>query len=163
MENNVTTLPEITVVGIKARTNNSLEANPSTALIGQTLQRYFQDNISQKIQDRVHPGTLFGIYTEYETDLTGDYTYFVGEEVSSTDSIPVGLEVLHIPLQRYMKYTTNPGAMPTVVIDAWHKIWQMTTQELGGERCYHSDFEVYDTRSLDPQNTVLDIYIGIKP
>ncbi len=38
----------------------------------------------------------------------------------------------------------------------------MTAEELGGERNYITDFEIYDERANDPQNTVLDIYIGIK-
>ncbi len=38
----------------------------------------------------------------------------------------------------------------------------MDYASLGGVRAYIADFEVYDHRSIDPQNTVLDIYIGVK-
>jgi predicted transcriptional regulator YdeE len=31
----------------------------------------------------------------------------------------------------------------------------------GGKRAYIADFEVYDERSRDPDNTIVDIYIGI--
>jgi len=44
----------------------------------------------------------------------------------------------------------------------WQKIWKMHHQELGGSRAYVADFEVYDDRSSDLQNTILDIYIGVK-
>jgi predicted transcriptional regulator YdeE len=52
--------------------------------------------------------------------------------------------------------------MPQVDIEAWQKIWAMSDDELGGARSYTTDFEVYDERARDPQNTVLDIYIGIE-
>jgi predicted transcriptional regulator YdeE len=35
-------------------------------------------------------------------------------------------------------------------------------QELGGDRRYATDFEIYDQRAQDPNNTILDIYIGLK-
>jgi predicted transcriptional regulator YdeE len=52
--------------------------------------------------------------------------------------------------------------MPMVLINAWQGIWRMPPESLGGERRYHTDFEVYDERASDPQNTILDIYVGIK-
>lgn len=62
-----------------------------------------------------------------------------------------------------MLFTSNPGPMPAVCIDLWQKIWTLNPAQLGGERQYLADFELYDKRASDPQNTVLDIYIGIKP
>ena len=52
--------------------------------------------------------------------------------------------------------------MPTVCIDMWQNIWKMNASDLGGERAYIADFEVYDERSVDHNNVTLDIYIGIK-
>ena len=52
--------------------------------------------------------------------------------------------------------------MPDVVINAWQKIWKMTSEDFGGNRAYISDFEVYDQRASDSANASLDIYIGIK-
>ena len=52
--------------------------------------------------------------------------------------------------------------MPGIVVEAWQKIWQMSDSELGGVRSYIADFEIYDERAFDPQNAVVDIYIGIK-
>ena len=54
------------------------------------------------------------------------------------------------------------GKFPNVVIDTWQKIWQMSDEELGGTRSYIADFEIYDERSYDPANAVVDIYIGLK-
>ena len=49
-----------------------------------------------------------------------------------------------------------------ICVNAWKKIWSMTPNKLGGERNYVADFEIYDNRTSDPKNTILDIYIGIK-
>ncbi|BBJ31369.1 hypothetical protein RAS_04780 [Rickettsia asiatica] len=52
--------------------------------------------------------------------------------------------------------------MPKVVMDIWQKIWKMDAAMLEGERAYIADFEIYDERSSDLHNAVVDIYIGIK-
>ena len=34
--------------------------------------------------------------------------------------------------------------------------------QLGGKRAYNTDFEVYDQRARDPQDSQIDIYVGVK-
>lgn len=155
-------VPEIIVVGIKVRTNNQDEFNPDIAKIGPCVQRYFQQQVADKIPHRKKPGTTISAFTDYESDYTGEYTYFIGEEVTSIDHLPEGLNELHIPSQTYIKFTTGAGPMPNVVINAWQEIWKMSPEDLGGKRRYRTDFEVYDERAADPQNVVLDLYIGLK-
>lgn len=150
------------IVGIKIRTNNKFETNSLEGKIFPIVKRYFHQNVAARIPNRIHPGTTYCIYTEYESDHQGDYTYFIGEEVESFAGIPADLETIAIPSQKYMKFTNGPGSMPDVVRKPWQQIWQMTPEELGGIRSYISDFEIYDERSRDPQNIVLDIYIGIQ-
>ena len=155
-------LPEIKLVGITARTNNANESDPSLAKITPTMLKYFNEGLPVKIPHRAKTGTTFCVYTDYESDITGDYTYFIGEEVEAFETIPEGLETLVIPAQLYAKFTTEPGIMPNVVIEAWQKIWQMTPQDFGQPRRFSADFEVYDERAADPQNATLDVYIGLK-
>jgi predicted transcriptional regulator YdeE len=52
--------------------------------------------------------------------------------------------------------------MPDVIVNAWKKIWKISSEELGGHRSYQTDFEIYDERAADHQNIVLDIYVGIE-
>ena len=157
-----TELPEIKLIGITARTNNANEINPSLAKITPTVQKYFQGGLPAKIPHRAKPETTFCVYTDYESDITGDYTYFIGEEVSSFETIPEGFQTLSIPAQIYAKFTPKPGPMPDVVIGAWQKIWQMTPEDFGSQRRFSADFELYDERASDHQNAKLDVYIGIK-
>ena len=150
------------IVGIKIRTNNKFETNSLEGKIFPIVKRYFHQNIAARIPNRLHPGTTYCIYTEYESDHQGDYTYFIGEEVESFADIPADLETMTIPSQKYTKFTNGPDSMPDVVRKPWQQIWQMTPTELGGIRSYISDFEIYDERSMDHQNIVLDIYIGVQ-
>src|SRR6266446_4378469 len=109
MQKTMTQLPEIKLVGITARTNNAAELNPSTAKIVSIVQKYFDNRLSDKIYNRKNHGTTFCVYTNYESDFTGDYTYFIGEEVSSFEDVGEGFETLTIPAQHYTKFTNKSG------------------------------------------------------
>lgn len=156
-------LPEIKLIGISIRTNNETEINPLTGKIFGCVQRYFHQGLCEKIPYRKKPGTTLCVYTDYESDHTGDYTYFIGEEVDSFDNCPADFETHVIPQQEYIKFTNGPAAMPEVVREPWFKIWQMSPDDLGGKRRYIADFEVYDERASDHDNIILDIFIGIEP
>lgn len=161
MKNGIISIPAIKLVGIKGeRTSNAKEFNSETNTIGKTMHRYFGGGIFNTIPHRISPMTTYAVYTQYESDFNGDYTYFLGEAVESFDGIPEGLDTLVIPAQTYVKFTTQQGQLPFVVIDEWQKIW--ADAELNEERAYITDFELYDHRSADPQNAVAEIFIGIK-
>ena len=81
MQKTVTELPEIKLLGILCRTNNTAEMNISSAKIAPTIQKYFRQAVGEEIPNRKNPGTTYCVYTDYESDFTGDYTYFIGEEV----------------------------------------------------------------------------------
>lgn len=152
----------IQLVGLVVRTNNANEQNPTTGKIGPLVSDYFSQGMANTIPNRVKPGVTFSVYTDYESDHLGDYTYLIGEEVSSFEDIPAGLHRITIPASDYQRFTTPAGEMPMVVINAWQAIWQMDEKALGGVRSYLADFEVYDERAIDPNNAVVDVYIGTK-
>ena len=89
-------LSEIKLVGIKAFTSNAREMNPETAKIGATMQKFFGSGMQEQIFRRKNPGTVFAVYTNYESDENGQYTYFLGEEVSDFANIDQGFETLTI-------------------------------------------------------------------
>jgi len=164
MKKIATEKPEIKLVGICVRTNNQKELGKLDGLIFPCVQRYFHGALFNKIPHRSKPGTTYCAYTDYETDHRGDYTYFIGEEVSSfKNPLPEGFRALTIPKQKYTKFTTQPEPMPNVLVNAWTKILAMSQKELGGKRNYQTDFELYDERASDHSNIVLDLYIGITP
>lgn len=162
MNQESTRMPMIKLVGLKARTNNKNEMNPATAKIGPLFKRFFSEQLAEQIPHRQNPGVMIAAYTDYASDEHGDYTYFIGEEVSDFEGVPENMATLSIPAQQYCKFTTPAGKMPEVVIHAWQQIWQMTPSQFGGQRAYQADFERYDHRAYDPTQAVMDIYIGIQ-
>lgn len=162
MKKELTSKPEIKLIGLSARTNNKNEFNPETSKIGKLAGQFWGQNLAAQIPQRKNPGVTLAVYTEYASDEHGDYTYFIGEEVNSFDNLPQGLEKLTIPAAKYQKLTTPSGKMPQVVIQAWQDIWKMSAKDFGGARAYQADFEVFDQRASDPANASVDIYIGLK-
>ena len=163
MQKEIKYLPELMLVGVTARTNNLNEMDPTKAKIAQLAGSYWSNQIGHEFQNRANPGITYSVYTDFESNENGEYTYFIGEVVSSLESQDLDkFETITIPSSRYMKFTTEPGAMPEVVINAWQDIWKMDESDFEGKRRYIADFEIYDGRSLDPSNSIVDIYIGIE-
>lgn len=152
---------EIKLIGLSARTNNKNEMNPQTSRIGELAGRYWSQGVAAQIPNRQNPGVTLSVYTEYDSDEHGDYTYFIGEEVTSFENIPSGFQKLIIPSAKYQKFTTPAGKMPEVVINAWQQLWKMSAADFEGKRAYQADFELYDQRASDPENTIVDVYVGI--
>lgn len=153
---------EIRLMGIQVKTHYQNELNPLTSKIAQTVQRYWQEGIANQLVGRINPGRTFAVYTDYSTDHTGEYTYFLGEEVVGDRNVPDGLFTLMLSAGKYTRFTTQPAPLPHVIIDGWYNIWQMTAEEMGGERKFGADFEIYDERAQNPLAAVVDIYIGLK-
>jgi len=162
MQETITSLGNLVLVGTEVRTSNAKEGNPDTAKIGPHFYQYISQQTAEKIDGRLAPYTTYSVYTKYESNEHGEYTHFLGESVDpSSKQTHNDLIKLEIPASKYKKFTTNEGPMPGIVIEAWQKIWAMTPEELGGKRTYIADFEVYDQRSADPAHAVVDIYVGI--
>ena len=154
-------LEEKKIVGLSVRTNNKKEGDLSKAEIPKLISQYFNDNIATKILNKKNPCTTIFGYTNYESDIYGDYTYFVGEEVIDFYDIDdSNLGKFFIPKQDYLKVTQGPGKVPDICIEAWEDIWNMKKEDFGGDRTYITDFEIYNEDIQNPNNKIVDIYIG---
>lgn len=163
MQTTIIEQPEILFIGVKTRTKNDDEFNSNTAKIGPLVGRYYAENLAEKIPSRKNQGTSVAVYSNYESDEYGAYDYYFGEAVTNVNILPEGMTAIKIPGGKFLKITTPAGKMPDVVIQTWQQIWEMTkNKSLGAERSYLTDFEVYDQRAIDPNNTVMDIYLSIK-
>ena len=156
-------LESLKLVGLIARTNNKNEMTPDKGKIGPLNNQYWSNQIGNNFKHRANPGVTYCVYTDFESDENGEYTYFIGEEVNSFDDQDIStFSTLTIEPSLYQKFTTEAGPMPDVVINAWQNIWQMDNNNFQGKRTYLADFEVYDQRAANPAKVVVDIYIGIK-
>jgi predicted transcriptional regulator YdeE len=149
------------VVGIEARTTNAKEASGEGAIPKQ-WQKFFQDGIQQKIPNRAD-GTIYAVYTDYASDRNGEYSFVIGMKVNSGATVPAGMVLKKIPPGEYAVITSDKGPVGKVVPVAWQQICSLEDKaQLGGRRAYRADFEVYDERAADPQNSQVDVYVGVK-
>ena len=153
----------IRVVGLETRTRNADEMVPATARIPAHYERFFGEDVAARITHKVDPGTMMSLYSDYDGDENDEYSITLGYEVGRHEEIAEGLSAKTLPASSYAVVTTDRGALPAVVIDAWQRIWRMSPAELGGKRTYSGDFELYDERAQNPADAEVDIYISIAP
>lgn len=142
------------LTGITVRTNNSSGAAAKD--IPALWQRFFAEQISDKIPHKISEA-LYCVYTDYESDYTGDYTTLLGCRVSSLAEIPEDMQGLKIATGNYTYFEAKGKMEEGFVFQKWTEIWQADL-----ERSYTADFEVYDQRSQDPENAFVPIYIALK-
>lgn len=153
MDYKIVYLEEKTAVGITARTNNS---SPKMGeVIGGLWKRFFEEEYG-KISDKANPFTL-GIYTDYSSDETGDYTFMTACEVASNANSR--LETVKITAGKYAEFeivgNINMAEQLKEIQRLWQEIWGMDL-----ERSFMCDFEEY--RSTDPNKADTHIFIGLK-
>lgn len=59
-------------------------------------------------------------------------------------------------------FTSERGPVVEAVQTAWKTIWSMTPEQLGGQRSFSADFEIFDSRSADFSDGEVDIYVSVK-
>jgi predicted transcriptional regulator YdeE len=149
------------VVGIEVRTSNARESSPD-GLIGKQWQRFLRENIAQKIPDKLD-ANIYAVYCDYSSDHNSEYSFLIGAKVPSGSTAPAGLVLKTVPAGDFAVITTNKGPVSKVVIAAWQRVWAMEqNHEFPRSRAYKADYEVYGQRATDPQNSQVDLYIGLK-
>lgn len=146
--------PERQLVGIQTRTHLST----ASADIVETITRY-KSLLSKNspLQD------TYCVYTDYESDYRGAYTFFIGNEKKMSMQLPPGFTTCLLPAQSCLHLETPRGPMPNIVIDTWQTIWREESQnQLPGVRRYAADFEIYKAAETDLQHMKVDIFLGIK-
>jgi predicted transcriptional regulator YdeE len=151
-------LDGFSVIGTEVRTNNT-EAGK---VIPRQWDRFFKEGLSARIPNRTDSNIVV-VYSNYASDHRGDFDYLIGARVQDGSKPPTGMTLKVVPKARYAVLTTAQGPVGKVVSEAWQKIWTLEDSGgLAGRRTYKADFEVYDQRSRDPNNSQVDIYIGVE-
>lgn len=157
MQPSIVTKDEIKLIGLEIRTINQQEMDPTTAKIPKLWERFFAEEIAEKIPNRTDAGTLLGTYTNYLSDHTDKYSLIVGAAVNSQDEIPEGMTGLTIAPAKYLVFPVE-GEMPQALGEAWGYIWNYFGNGTEHERTYTADFELYDLNNPSK----VDVYIAIK-
>jgi predicted transcriptional regulator YdeE len=141
------------IVGISVRTTN--QNNQAATDIGDLWQKFMGENIAVNISNKIDD-TVYSVYCRYESDYTAPYTTLLGCKVSSIENIPDGFDYIEIANGNYKQFEAKGNLMEGVVYKKWVDIWNTNLP-----RAYTTDFEVYDEKSADPNNAMVDIFIAL--
>ena len=147
------------LIGVSVRTNHWKEAG-GNGEIPNLWARAMQDGTFDRIPNRADTN-IVAVYTNYATDQNGEFTYVLGARVTSIDKVPDGFVAVTIPAGKYAAVQTDKGALADVMPKVWQRIYAMPAKELGGERAFKVDYEVYPAR-FDWQNAQIDVHLGLK-
>jgi predicted transcriptional regulator YdeE len=149
-----------TVVGIEARTSNAREMS-GEGVIGKLWARLRDEDLLSRIPDRAD-SRIVALYTDYEIDKDGPYTYILGAKVSSAKHIPVGMVSRKVESGAYAMFTAQGRPPAQMVVDLWKQIWSLEKPEQI-HRAYKTDFEVhYGGSADDPKKAHVDVYVGLQ-
>ena len=109
-------MPAKIIMGIRCRTSNA--DGRSVADIPACWQDFLLQNVAAQLPNRAKTPAFFAVYSEYESDWTGEYTFMLGSEVTKADSIPECLAVTRIPAHTYAVFTAA-GPMPDALLGVW--------------------------------------------
>ncbi|MBP9479499.1 MAG: AraC family transcriptional regulator [Sebaldella sp.] len=141
------------IVGIKVRTKNA--DNQSEKDMSKLWSSFMSENIMEKIPNKIDLH-IYTIYTNYESDFTGEYDVILGCEVSSTDNLPSGLISQEFPNMSGLIFESK-GQIPESIVKTWNEIW---TTPL--DRAYIADIEKYKISDFQDENAVVEIFISMK-
>lgn len=148
------------VAGLARRTNNAREM-AGVGEIAKLWQEFQQKHVENEIARKLD-NDLLAVYTDYESDQHGDYTYLLGKRVPDLRDLPAGLTGRYVPAGRYAELVSEKGPVTEVVPKMWQRIWSMRPLEMGGRRAFEADYELYDERAKDPRDAQVDLFIGLQ-
>lgn len=148
-------LEEIKLIGLALPGKTTNEMGKSGVDCGNLWQKFEKENCANRIPNKLSEEVL-AVYHQYEGDYTRPFSYFIGCKVDIQAEIPEGLDSLIISSGSYEKII-SAGKMPDCVTNTWKEIWNSDIP-----RAYKTDFEVYDERSRDWNNAVVDVFISVR-
>ncbi len=132
MNYTLTKIDDIKIIGPEVRTNN----NKGVQEIPQLWQQFQQDNVFASIPNKTSNTGVYGIYTNYDSNEHGDYSFIIGCDVEKQDDVPKKMAAINIPSGTYAVFTATNRDQ---VFETWQTIWNTKLA-----RKYTADFEIYD-------------------
>ena len=145
----VTRIKKLMIAGISVVTNNEFEMSEENGKIAALWEEYFAKDIYKKTFDKSKSDFMYGVYSNYESDATGNYKVTVGVEVMKPRNAIV------IEDKKYLVFTKQ-GELPMIVIDLWEEIWDYFEKNSDYERAFEVDFEKFTNEDE------VEIYVSIK-
>ena len=146
-----------TVVGLAARTANAREMTPE-GVIPKLWGRVMREGLLATIPNRVG-SEIIALYTEYESDKDGPYTFVIGARVTALGALPGGMTAKDVQAGDYAVLRTGANPAKDAVVTFWQQIWSLeNSHQL--RRAYRTDYEVH--HFADKGEAAVEIYVGVK-
>lgn len=138
---NIVQMASFTVLGREARTSNAKEMS-GQGVIGAMWSR------------GVPEGPVFAVYSKYESDKDGAYSYLLGRRTDGNETLPMQVDYCIIQPGPYWQLGFDGSISPEAVVGLWRQVWE-AEQSGKIQRAYKTDFESYG-------ETGFELYIGLK-
>ena len=145
----VTRIKKLMISGISVVTNNEFEMSEENGKIAGLWEEYFQKDIYKKTFDKANSDFMYVVYSNYESDASGNYKVTVGVEVTKPKNAIV------IEDKKYLVFSKQ-GELPMIVTDLWEEIWEYFEKNSDYERAFEIDFEKFTDEDE------IEIYVSIK-
>jgi predicted transcriptional regulator YdeE len=139
MQPKLVSVQPFTVSGISVRTVNYDEFDSSKAKLPTLWGEFHGQNIAEHVPNKLNDSPIYGVYSEYESDASGQYTVTAGIAVNTTTSEYISTPVVG---GQYMVFESD-GEMPQAVIDGWSSVWKYFAKPQKYMRTFITDFEEY--------------------
>ena len=136
-------VPAFTVIGLVVRTTNAVEMSGNAGKIG-PLWSQFMHGGEEAIPGVIEQGTVYAVYTHYESDETGAYDLILGRSVQPEQQVPVNMKVIHIPAARYLVFSAADSS-PDAIKAAWMSVYKYFADHSGQRRAFTFDFEQHSS------------------
>ena len=127
-----------------------MKKNQETQKIAPLWEKYDVDNTYYDTLNKSRNTSFYGVYSNYESDVSGDYDATVAVEVTKSKNNAMVIED-----KKYLLFTKQ-GELPDVCSELWEEIWDYFANNSKYERAYTVDFEKYSKENL------IEIYVAIK-
>ena len=103
MEPKEIVIKEIIIAGISIKTCNENEMKPEKAEIPVLWNNFFEKNIRQNIPNQIENSPIYGVYSDYESDVNGYYRLTVGMSIKDNST----LSVVKIESGKYLTFESK--------------------------------------------------------
>ncbi len=139
METKLIEIQPFTVSGISVRTLNSDEAQPLKAKLPGLWGQFFGQGLADKTPNKLAESPVYGVYSAYESDASGQYSVTAGVSVSKASP---EFESIAVSGGRYLVFEAK-GPMPQVIIETWAVVGSFFERSKEFKRAFTTDFEEY--------------------
>ncbi|MEO0472744.1 MAG: GyrI-like domain-containing protein [Bacteroidota bacterium] len=141
------------IIGISVRTTN--QNRQAYQDIAALWARFMGEQIAERIPNKIDQ-SIYCLYTNFESDHTGEYDTVLGCKVSSLFGVPEGMVGINIDNGPFAAITAKGDLTKGLLYETWSNIWDMDL-----DRSFITDFEVYGEKAMNPQDAEVDVFVAL--